>query len=324
MVGSAILRKLKSEGYDNLVTRSHRELDLIQQADVEAFFESERPEYVFLAAAKVGGIWANSTYPADFVYSNLMVQSNVIHAAYRTSVKKLLFLGSSCIYPRECPQPMKEEYLLSGKLEPTNEPYAMAKIAGIKMCQAYNRQYGTHFISVMPTNLYGPGDNFDLETSHALPALIRKFHEAKLRMAKPSEANTSASSEAVLEQSAPQAKRSLNSHAVTIWGTGDPRREFLYVDDLADACLFIMKQYEEDEIINIGAGKDISIKELAGMIKEIVEFKGEMIYDTTKPDGMPRKLLDVSKMKKLGWEPKISLREGIKRTYDWCLENSIF
>ena len=324
LVGSAIVRKLESEGYDNLVTRSHRELDLIQQADVEAFFESERPEYVFLAAAKVGGIWANSTYPADFIYSNLMVQSNVIHAAYKTSVKKLLFLGSSCIYPRECPQPMKEEYLLSGKLEPTNEPYAMAKIAGIKMCQAYNRQYGTHFISVMPTNLYGPGDNFDLETSHALPALIRKFHEAKLRMAKPSEANTSASSEAVLEQSAPQAKRSLNSHAVTIWGTGDPRREFLYVDDLADACLFLMKNYEEDEIINIGAGKDISIKELAGMIKEIVGYEGNMTFDTTKPDGMPRKLLDVSKMKKLGWEPKISLRDGINLTYDWCLENSIF
>ena len=324
LVGSAILRKLKSKGYDSLITRSHRDLDLINQADVTAFFESERPEYIFLAAAKVGGIWANSTNPADFIYSNLMVQSNVIHAAYKTSVKKLLFLGSSCIYPRECPQPMKEEYLLSGKLEPTNEPYAMAKIAGIKMCQAYNRHYGTRFISVMPTNLYGPGDNFDLETSHALPALIRKFHEAKLRMAKPSEANTSASSEAVLEQSAPQAKRSLNSHAVTIWGTGDPRREFLYVDDLADACLFLMKNYEEDEIINIGAGKDISIKELAGMIKEIVGYEGDMTFDTTKPDGMPRKLLDVSKMKKLGWEPKISLRDGINLTYDWCLENSIF
>jgi GDP-L-fucose synthase len=311
LVGSAILRKLKSEGYDNLVTRTHLELDLIQQADVEAFFEAERPEYVFLAAAKVGGIWANSTYPADFIYSNLMVQSNVIHAAYKTSVKKLLFLGSSCIYPRECPQPMKEEYLLSGKLEPTNEPYAMAKIAGIKMCRAYNRQYGTRFISVMPTNLYGPGDNFDLKTGHALPALIRKFHEGKVN----------ASSEAVLKRSAPPTS---GSSVVTIWGTGDPRREFLYVDDLADACLFIMKQYEEDEIINIGAGKDISIKELAGMIKEIVGFEGDMSFDTTKPDGMPRKLLDVSKITNIGWTPKISLREGIRKTYDWCLENSTF
>ena len=270
LVGSALLRKLKSEGYENLITRSHQDLDLMRQADVEAFFESEKPEYVFLAAAKVGGIWANSTYPADFIYSNLMVQSNVIHAAHRSSVKKLLFLGSSCIYPRECPQPMKEEYLLSGKLEPTNEPYAIAKIAGIKMCQSYNRQYGTRFVSVMPTNLYGPDDNFDLETSHALPALIRKFHEAKLRMAKlpevggsRSEVISDASSEAPLEQSGPPAS---SGHTVTIWGTGQPRREFLHVYDLADACLFIMNHYEEDEIINLGAGKDISISELAGMI----------------------------------------------------------
>ena len=331
LVGSALLRKLKSEGYENLITRSHQDLDLMRQADVEAFFESERPDYVFLAAAKVGGILANSTYPADFIYSNLMVQSNVIHAAYKSSVKKLLFLGSSCIYPRDCPQPMKEEYLLSGKLEPTNEPYAIAKIAGIKMCQAYNRQYDTHFVSVMPTNLYGPGDNFDLETSHVLAALIRKFHEAKLRMAKlpevrdsKLEADSDASSEALLKRSAPQAKRSSSAHVVTIWGTGKPRREFLYVDDLADACLFIMKHYEEDEIINIGAGKDISISELAGMIKEIVEFEGDMTFDTTKPDGMPKKLLDVSKMTNLGWKPNISLRDGIRQTYEWCVKSSIF
>jgi GDP-L-fucose synthase len=305
LVGSAILRKLNAEGYDNLITRSHRDLDLIRQVDVESFFESERPEYVFMAAAKVGGIWANSIYPADFIFSNLTLQTNVLHAAYTTSVKKLLFLGSSCIYPRECPQPMKEEYLLSGKLEPTNEPYAIAKIAGIKMCQAYNLQYSTRFISVMPTNLYGPGDNFDLETSHALPALIRKFHEAKTR------------NESRVTSDEP-------NDVVTIWGTGEPRREFLHVDDLADACLFIMKQYEENEIINIGAGKDISIKELAGMIKDIVGFVGDMTFDTTKPDGMPRKLLDVTQMTHLGWEPKISLRDGIKLTYEWCLENSIF
>jgi len=328
LVGSALLRKLKSEGYDNLLTRSHKDLDLMRQVDVEVFFDSEKPEYVFLAAAKVGGIWANDTYPAEFIYSNMMVQSNVIHAAYKSSVKKLLFLGSSCIYPRACPQPMKEEYLLSGKLEPTNEPYAIAKIAGIKMCQAYNRQYGTNFVSVMPTNLYGPGDNFDLETSHVLAALIRKFHEAKLRMAKPPEvggsrlvADSDASSEALLERSAPQAS---SSPTVTVWGTGKPRREFLHVDDLADACLFVMKNYDQSDIINIGTGRDISIRELAGMIKEIVEFEGGMTFDPTKPDGMPKKRLDVSKMTNLGWKPKISLRDGIRRTYDWCVENSVF
>ena len=328
LVGSALFRKLRSEGYENLITRPHNDLDLMRQTDVEAFFESEKPEYVFLAAAKVGGIWANSTYPADFIYSNLMVQSNVIHAAYRASVKKLLFLGSSCIYPRECPQPMKEQYLLSGELEPTNEPYAIAKIAGIKMCQAYNLQYGTRFISVMPTNLYGPDDNFDLQTSHALPALIRKFHEAKLRMAKRpevggsrSEVNSNTSSEALLKRSGPPAS---SGHTVTIWGTGKPRREFLYVDDLADACLFVMKHYDKSDIINIGAGKDISISELVGMIKEIVEFEGDMTFDTTKPDGMPKKLLDVSKMNNLGWKPKISLRDGIRQTYAWCVESSIF
>ena len=328
LVGSALLRKLKSEGYDNLLTRSHKDLDLMRQVDVEVFFDSEKPEYVFLAAAKVGGIWANDTYPAEFIYSNMMVQSNVIHAAYKSSVKKLLFLGSSCIYPRACPQPMKEEYLLSGKLEPTNEPYAIAKIAGIKMCQAYNRQYATNFVSVMPTNLYGPGDNFDLETSHVLAALIRKFHEAKLRMAKPPEvggsrlvADSDASSEALLERSAPQAS---SSPTVTVWGTGKPRREFLHVDDLADACLFVMKNYDQSDIINIGTGRDISIRELAGMIKEIVEFEGGMTFDPTKPDGMPKKRLDVSKMTNLGWKPKISLRDGIRRTYDWCVENSVF
>jgi GDP-L-fucose synthase len=331
LVGSALLRKLESEGYENLIIQSHQDLDLMRQADVEAFFKSKKPEYVFLAAAKVGGIWANNSFPADFIYSNLMVQSNVIHAAHKSSVKKLLFLGSSCIYPRECPQPMKEEYLLSGKLEPTNEPYAIAKIAGIKMCQAYNRQHGTNFVSVMPTNLYGPGDNFDLETSHVLAALIRKFHEAKLRIAKlpevggsRPEANSNTSSEALLKQSAPQAKRSSSINAVTIWGTGKPMREFLYVDDLADACLFVMEHYDQSDIINIGAGKDIGIGELAGMIKEIVDFKGGMIFDTTKPDGMPKKLLDSSKMTNLGWKPEISLRDGIRQTYEWCVESSIF
>jgi len=314
-VGSAILRKLEAEGYTNLITRSHEELDLMRQAEVEAFFESEKPEYVFLAAAKVGGILANNTYPAEFIYSNIMVQSNVIHAAYRSSVKKLLFLGSSCIYPRDCPQPMKEEYLLSGKLEPTNEPYSIAKIAGIEMCESYNRQYGTHFMSVMPNNLYGPNDNFDLETSHVLAALIRKFHEGK----------SAHRSLLTADQERP---------SVVIWGTGKPRREFLHVDDLADACFFIMNL--EDEVfhslltayrlplINIGWGKDISVKELALLIKDIVGFEGGINFDSTKPDGMPRKLLDVSKMTNLGWEPKISLKEGIKQTYAWCVESSIF
>ncbi|MEW6214985.1 MAG: GDP-L-fucose synthase, partial [Nitrospirota bacterium] len=242
LVGSALVRELTGLGYTNLIVRTHAELDLTRQRDVEDFFEKERPEYVFLAAAKVGGIFANNTYPAEFIYSNIVVQSNVIHSSYLFGVKKLLFLGSSCIYPRNCPQPMKEEYLLSGYLEPTNEPYAIAKIAGIKMCQAYNRQYGTNFMSVMPTNLYGPGDNFDLKNSHVLPALIRKFHEAKLN----------------------------KKEFVEVWGTGTPRREFLYVDDLADACVFLMENYNSSEIINIGVGKDISIKELAEMIKDIV------------------------------------------------------
>lgn len=290
LVGSAILRRLRLEGYTRLITRTHRELDLCRQSEVEAFFEAESPEYVFLAAARVGGILANSTFPAEFIYQNLMIQTNLIQTAYQRGVKKLLFLGSSCIYPRDCPQPMKEDALLSGKLEPTNEPYAIAKIAGIKMCQAYSRQYGTRFISVMPTNLYGPGDNFDPETSHVLPALVRKFHEAKIRNL---------------------------GNFVTIWGTGAPRREFLHVDDLADACLFLMKNYDEDEIVNIGVGKDISIRELCELIRSIVGFDGEIRFDPSKPDGTPRKLLDVSKLEALGWRSNIPLNKGIRATYEW-------
>ncbi|BDG26765.1 GDP-L-fucose synthase [Thermus thermophilus] len=293
LVGSAILRKLRAEGYTNLVTRTRQELDLRDQAAVNRFFEEERPEYVFLAAAKVGGILANSTYPADFIRDNLLIQTHVIDAAYRYGVKKLLFLGSSCIYPKHAPQPLKEGYLLTGPLEPTNEPYAVAKIAGIKMCQAYRRQYGFNAISLMPTNLYGPGDNFDLQTSHVLPALIRKFHEAKEGGRK----------------------------EVVVWGTGTPRREFLHVDDLADAALFLMKHYESEEIINVGVGEDISIRELAELIARIVGFEGEIVYDTTKPDGTPRKLLDTSRLFALGWRPKIPLEEGIRQTYRWFLEH---
>ena len=295
LVGSAIVRKLQAEGYPNLILRSHKELDLMRQAEVEAFFRREKPEYVFLVAAKVGGILANNTYPATFIYENLLIESNVIHSAYAAGTKKLLFLGSSCIYPRDCAQPMKEEYLLSGKLEPTNEPYAIAKIAGIRMCQSYNRQYGTKFVSVMPTNVYGPEDNFDLETSHALPALIRKFHDAKME----------------------------GNNVVTVWGSGTPRREFLHVDDLADACLFIMKHYDENEMINIGVGKDITISELSALIKQIVEFNGEIRYDNSKPDGTPRKLLDVSRLDALGWQPKIPLREGIEMTYRGYVEEEM-
>ena len=287
LVGSAIMRKLKQEGYSNLVTRTSKELDLTDQKAVEAFFQKEEPEYVFLAAAKVGGILANSTYPAEFIYENLAIQTNVIHKACEHNVNKLLFLGSSCIYPKNAPQPMKEEYLLTGELEPTNEPYAIAKITGIKMCQAYNKQYDTNFISVMPTNLFGPGDNYDLETSHVLPALIRKFHEAKAQ----------------------------NLPHVEVWGSGKPKREFLYVDDLADACLFLMHNYNDNSTINIGTGEDLSIKELAVLIKNIVSFKGEIKFDRTKPDGTPRKLLDVSKLNSLGWKPKHSLLNGIEETY---------
>ena len=293
LVGSAILRKLQAEGYTNLVTRTRAELDLRDQAAVNRFFEEERPEYVFLAAAKVGGILANSTYPADFIRDNLQIQTNVIDAAYRHGVKKLLFLGSSCIYPKYAPQPMKEEHLLTGPLEPTNEWYAVAKIAGIKMAQAYRRQYGFNAISLMPTNLYGPGDNFDLETSHVIPALIRKFHEAKVE-GKPH---------------------------VVVWGTGKPRREFLHVDDLADAALFLMKNYDSEEIINVGVGEDVSIRELAELIQDVVGFEGEIVFDTTKPDGTPRKLLDVSRLQALGWKARIPLREGLASTYRWYVEN---
>jgi len=294
LVGSALMRRFKKDGYKNLITRTHAELDLTRQKKVEEFFEKEKPEYVFLAAAKVGGIYANNTYPAEFIYSNLAVETNVIHSSYLSGVKKLLFLGSSCIYPRDCPQPMKEEYLLSGYLEPTNEPYAVAKIAGIKMCQSYNRQYGTNFLSVMPTNLYGPGDNFDLKTSHVLPALIRKFHKARTK--------------------------SLSE--VEIWGTGSPKREFLHVDDLADACVFLMKNYNSSEIINIGVGRDQTISELAEMIARIVEFDGRLVFNANKPDGTPVKLLDVSKINSIGWKARIGLEEGISKTYKWYVESA--
>ena len=295
LVGSAISRRLRSEGYSNIIVRTHNELDLKKQADVEEFFKSERPEHVFLAAAKVGGIYANNTYPAEFIYDNLIMQCNVINAAYLSGVKKLLFLGSSCIYPKFAPQPMKEEHLLTGELEPTNEPYAVAKIAGIRMCQSYNRQYGTSFISAMPTNLYGPGDNFDLESSHVLPALIRKFHEAKT-----------------------------SGEKVVLWGSGSPRREFLHVDDLADACVFLMRSYSDSEIINVGTGKDISIRELADVVRDTVGFSGKVEWDASKPDGTPRKLLDVGKLEALGWKARVSLRDGIQSTYEWfCSDASL-
>ena len=287
MVGSALKRKLEQEGFYNLVLRGSKELDLRNQSAVERFFSEERPEYVFLAAAKVGGIIANNTYRAEFLYDNLMIQTNVIHQSYLTGVKKLMFLGSSCIYPKLAPQPLKEEYLLTGLLETTNEPYAIAKIAGIKMCDAYRDQYGCHFISVMPTNLYGPNDNFDLTTSHVLPALLRKIHEAKEN----------------------------NQQQVEVWGTGKPRREFMHVDDLADACYFLMNRYDAPGLINIGVGEDISITELTDLIKNIVGFNGDIRYDPTKPDGTPRKLMDVSKLNALGWRASIPLSEGIKKVY---------
>jgi GDP-L-fucose synthase len=302
LVGSAIKRNLEKKKFKNLIYRTRKELDLMNEKAVRNFFEKEKPEYVFLAAAKVGGIVANRDYPADFIYQNLQIQNNVIHSSYLTGVRKLLFLGSSCIYPKFAPQPMKEEHLLTGELEKTNEPYAIAKIAGIKMCQSYNRQYGTNFIACMPTNLYGPNDNFDLESSHVLPAIIRKFHEAKENKSK----------------------------KIILWGTGLPKREFLYVDDLADACIFLMKKYnpgkkenEKGEIfLNIGTGKDLSIKELANIVKEAVNYQGEIIYDTSKPDGAPRKLLDVSKINNLGWKYKIGLETGIRKTYEWYKNNS--
>lgn len=287
LVGSAIVRKLKEKGFDNLVFRTSSEVDLRNQDEVERFFESEKPEYVFLAAAKVGGINANNIYPAEFLYDNLCIQNNVIHQSYKFGVEKLLFLGSSCIYPKNAPQPIKEDYLLSGKLEPTNDAYAIAKIAGIKMCQSYKKQYGCNFISAMPTNLYGPGDNYDLKNSHVLPALLSKFHTATIN----------------------------NEPSVTIWGTGKPRREFLHADDLADACYFLMENYDEPEIINIGVGRDISIGEMAAMIKNITGYKGEMVFDTSMPDGTFQKLLDVSKLHDMGWQAKIGFEEGVKRTY---------
>lgn len=288
MVGSALDRNLRARGFSNLVYRTRQELDLCIQADVNDFFEAERPEYVFLAAAKVGGIHANNTYRADFIYENLMVQNNVIHAAYKHQVKKLMFLGSSCIYPKMAPQPLKEEYLLSGPLEYTNEPYAIAKIAGIKMCESYHLQYGCDFISVMPTNLYGPNDNYDLANSHVLPALLRKFHDAKERA----------------------------QASVTVWGTGNPRREFMHADDMADACVYLMNHYSGDKFVNVGVDEDISIRDLAGLIAKIVGYKGEIVFDSSKPDGTPRKLMDVSFLHSLGWTHKIDLEQGIRSVYE--------
>ena len=288
MVGSAIYRKLTEAGYKNIVTRSSKELDLLNQLDVANFFKDEKPDFVFLAAAKVGGIVANNTYRADFLYQNLEIQNNVIHSAYKSGVKKLMFLGSSCIYPKLAPQPLKEDYLLTGLLEETNEPYAIAKIAGIKMCEAYRDQYGCNFISVMPTNLYGPNDNYDLKNSHVLPALIRKFHEAKIAGQK----------------------------EVVIWGSGTPKREFLHVDDLAEACIFLMNNYNEKSFLNIGTGEDISIKELANLVNRIVGTNAKLVFDTSKPDGTPRKLMDVSRLHQLGWKHQIDLEEGIRSVYE--------
>lgn len=293
MVGSAIVRKLEEQGYTNLIYRRSKELDLRNQAQVDAFFAEERPEYIFLAAAKVGGIVANNTYRADFIYENLMIECNVIHSAHKYGAKKLLFLGSSCIYPKMAPQPLNESSLLSGYLEPTNEPYAVAKIAGIKLCENYRRQYGDDFISAMPTNLYGPNDNYDLQNSHVIPALLRKVHEAK-------------------EKGEP---------AVEIWGSGSPMREFLHVDDLAEACVFLMDNYSGEEMVNIGAGVDITIKDLAYLIKEVAGYEGELIFNTDKPDGTPRKLMDVSKLNNMGWKYSIELKEGLERTYQEAFIN---
>ncbi|OIP44514.1 MAG: GDP-fucose synthetase [Deltaproteobacteria bacterium CG_4_10_14_3_um_filter_60_8] len=293
LVGAALVRRLTAEGYTNIIGRTSKELDLTSQSQVADFFAREKPDYVFLAAAKVGGIQANNTYRAEFIYKNLMIQTNIIHQSWVNGVKKLLFLGSSCIYPRECPQPIREEYLLTGPLEPTNSPYAVAKIAGIEMCRAYNSQYGTSFIPVMPTNLYGPGDNFDLENSHVLPALIRKFHKAKQQQAQ----------------------------TVTVWGTGKPRREFLHVDDLAAACTFLMAQYAGTDLFNIGTGTDLSIKELAEIVAEAVGFTGKLVYDASKPDGTPQKLLDVTRINQAGWQARIPLKEGIKNVYSWYTQH---
>lgn len=293
LVGSAIVRNLEAKGYSNIVKKTHSELDLTNQESVRRFFEEEKPEYVFLAAAKVGGINANNTYPADFIYENLQIQNNVIKAAHDFKVTKLLFLGSTCIYPKMAPQPIKEEYLLTGSLEETNEAYAVAKIAGLEMCKFFKRQYGDNFISCMPTNLYGPNDNFDLKNSHVLPALIRKFHEAKVT----------------------------SSDKVEIWGTGTPLREFLYVDDMADACVFLMENYDGEQHVNIGTGEEVSIRELAETIKEVVGFNGELVFNTAMPDGTPRKLTTVEKLHGLGWKHKVSLNEGVKMAYQWFVEN---
>lgn len=294
LAGSAIVRKLRADGYTNLLLRPHAELDLSDAAQTAAFFREQRPEIVFVAAAKVGGILANNTYPADFIHDNLAIALNVIEAAYRHGTSKLLFLSSSCVYPKHAPQPMKEERLLTGPLEPTNEPYAVAKIAGMKLCESYHRQYGARFFSVLPTNLYGPNDNFDLETSHVLPAMLRKFHEAKVG----------------------------NAPFVTLWGSGTPRREFMHVDDLADACLFLMNNYEESAPLNIGVGEDLTIAELAATIADVVEYRGEIHYDASKPDGTPRKLLDVSRVRALGWQARIPLRTGIAQTYQWFQQHA--
>ena len=293
LVGSAIVRNLEAKGYTNIIYRTHEELDLTNQADVQAFFKEEQPEYVILAAAKVGGIHANNTYPADFIYDNLMIQNNVIKAAHDYKVKKLLFLGSTCIYPKMAPQPIREEYLLTGALEETNEAYAVAKIAGLEMCKFFKRQYGDNFISCMPTNLYGPNDNFDLKSSHVLPALIRKFHEAKVN----------------------------GSDTVEVWGTGTPLREFIYVDDMADACVFLMENYDGEQHVNIGTGEEVSIRQLAETVKEVIGFDGELVFNTDMPDGTPRKLTTVDKLHGLGWKHNVSLNEGIRRAYEWFLEN---
>jgi len=295
MVGSAIVRKLQAEGYTNLIMRTSSELDLRNQVAVADFFDEEKPEYVFLAAAKVGGILANNIYRAEFLYDNLIIEANIIQSSYKAGVKKLLFLGSSCIYPKMAPQPLQEEYLLTGLLEPTNEPYAIAKIAGIKLCEAYRSQYGCNYISAMPTNLYGPNDNYDLQGSHVLPALIRKFHEAKIN----------------------------NQPSVEVWGTGSPRREFLHADDLADACVFLMEGYNDEMFVNIGTGEDVTIRDLAEAVKDVVGFDGELRWDTSKPDGTPRKLMDVSRIHNLGWKHKTELRDGLEKTYQDFLANEV-
>lgn len=325
LVGSAVVRKLQAEGYSNLVLRTSKELDLRNQPDVAQFFLEEKPDYVFLAAAKVGGIIANSSYPADFIYDNLMIQNNVIHNAYLAGIKRLLFLGSTCIYPKLAPQPMKEEYLLTGPLEPTNDAYAIAKIAGVTMCRSYNRQYGTRFLAAMPTNLYGPNDNFDLEKSHVLPALIRKFHEARISQERREKSDETSNISHLASDVSPDDK-------VIIWGSGAPYREFLHVDDLADACLFLTNLPEEifsslltlhssPALINIGTGEEVTIRDLAQLVKEVVGFSGELAFDTSKPDGTLRKLCDVSRLHSLGWRHKIGLQEGLREVYKWFLNN---